>query len=91
MEVALHYKNCRFGKAGLFLAAYNSICQYIITKCQESVRKAALSDVFLLFEVSFGYMRSELQLLAEEAREDLGDSLTNISGKNKREPGSVIK
>ena len=32
---------------------------------------------------------AELEALAEEAREDLGDDLTNAPGKNRREPGRV--
>nr|MBD3621338.1 arylsulfatase [Sunxiuqinia sp.] len=32
---------------------------------------------------------AELQSLADEAREDLGDDLTNSPGKNRRQPGRV--
>ncbi|MBL8208507.1 MAG: arylsulfatase, partial [Blastocatellia bacterium] len=32
-----------------------------------------------------------LELLAEQAREDLGDKLTNRSGKGVREPGRLVE
>jgi len=34
---------------------------------------------------------AELERLAQEAREDLGDDLTNNPGKNRREPGRIIQ
>jgi len=33
---------------------------------------------------------AELKKLADEAREDLGDDIQKVEGKNRREPGRVL-